>query len=289
MQVVGVNQVAALVEAKSGSNVEAAPGFPEALAAALSDVSQPAPTRDELLRKIAEQYDPRYMSFLERRAMVRQLADHGLISQAAASVTSFHPSLMLDLRAEGNAGKSPQELVEAAEAQARENKWLNVKQNYLAITQSNVAMNSSNLGREVLDVMWEICQIRDADPELSKHKVPVLTGDKDLAFTVGKGLSEEFALPSGEAASEFELDLTTMALRSIGVSEDEEDEEKALEEARQRAEADAAADAATAAHQARQDAHAEAEESFERNKLEGTEAAKLQAAHAWFEHDPKYV
>lgn len=285
MQVVGVNQVAALVEAKSGSNVEATPGFPEALAAALSDVSQPAPTRDELLRKIAEQYDPRYMSFLERRAMVRQLADHGLISEAAASITSFHPSQALNLRAEGNAGKSPQELVEAAEAQARENKWLNVKQNYLAITQSNVAMNGSNLGREVLDVMWEICQIRDADPELSKHKVPVLTGDKDLAFTVGKGLSKEFALPSGEAAAEFELDLTTMALRSIGVSEDEEDEEKALEEARQRAEADAA----TAAHQARQDAHAEAEESFERNKLEGTEAAKLQAAHAWFEHAPKYV
>lgn len=289
MQVVGIQQVAALVEAKAGSNVEAAPGFPEALAAALGDTSQPAPTHDESLRKIAEQYDPRYMSFLERRAMVRQLADYGLISEAAASITSFHPSLVLDLRAEGNAGKSPQELVEAAEAQAQANKWLNVKQNYLAITQSNVAMNGSNLSRDVLDAMWAICQIRDADPELSKHKVPTLTGDKDLAFTVGKGLSKAFALPNDEAAAEFELDLTTVALRSIGVSEDEEDEEKALEEARQRAAAEATADVATATYQASQDAHVEAEATFERNKLEGTEAAKVQAAHAWFEHAPKYV
>lgn len=291
MQVTGAQHLTTMVPAKTGSHATAAPGFQDAVSAAMGGISQPAPTREESLRQIAETYDPRYMSFLERRAMMRTLADLGLATGAAASVAGFHPSLAINPRAEGNEGKSRDELVAEAEARAQQNPWMHYKQNYLAITQYTVSLHEAPVNREMLDLMWEICQIRDTDPVLSQSKAPPLFGHQDVMFTLGKGLDADM-FGDGQAGAQdadLTIDFTTMALRLTGYSEDEEDEDKKAEENKARLEAEAAAAGEQAAVSAETIPPAETEAEPKRNRFEAVEAAQIHATQAWFDHLPKYV
>jgi hypothetical protein len=276
----------------------AAPGFQDAVAAEFGAIGRPSLTRDEAMYAIAERYDPRYMSFIERRDMMQELRDQGLISDQVAFAASFHPLFVPQLGA-GTEDTNYAQLTIDTEAKARQNPWLDVKQNYVDIAQYELAQNGyTPQGRELLDVLWEISQIRDADPALAQQQVPEIRSGKDVAFTEGKGLSSEYVIPgtagkSSEAGGTYDLDFTSMALQASGHKKKKQDEEKAAEEARAIAQAEAVARAAAEVHQARQDANTiatgEADEQRARTRLESVELPQAQATGPLANFRPTYV
>lgn len=130
--------------------------------------------KQQSLREIAAQYDPRNMSFNERVRMVQELHQAGLITTRTMLTMSLH------LVPPGYApqdGESQEAYMGRLQELRATHSAFNQRINQLASLQYNMAIGGGGQpAYEMHDLYTQIVRIREADPELSKQRP-----DNDIA------------------------------------------------------------------------------------------------------------
>lgn len=124
--------------------------------------------KQQRLREIAAQYDPRNLSFNERTRMVQELHQAGLMTTRTMLTMSLH---LVPPGYEPQDGESQEAYVGRLQELRTHHSAFNQPINQLASLQYNMAIGGGGQpAYEMHDLYTQIVRIREADPDLSKQR-----------------------------------------------------------------------------------------------------------------------